>query len=159
ELQALRHQLDIFGLHASHLDIRQHSGPHEAAVGELLERADYAKLSEEAKRELLASAIDSARPLGAAALGKLSAATRNVLDPLRVVALASAKFDPSALGIYIISMTDAVSDILEVVYLMKLTGASLPIAPLFETLDDLNLAPEVLATLFTHPAYAPVLKS
>jgi len=159
DLQALRHQLDIFGLHASHLDLRQHSGPHEAAVTELLDRADYAKLSEETKRELLAAAIDSALPLGATALGKLSAATRNILDPLRVAALAAAKFGPSSLGIYIISMTSEVSDILEVVYLMKLTGASLPIAPLFETLDDLNCAPTVLDKLFTHPAYAPVLKA
>ena len=159
DLQSLRHQLDIFGLHAAHLDLRQHSGPHETAVGELLDRSDYAKLSEEAKRELLTVAIDSARPLGATALGKLSSATRNILDPLRVASLTAAKFGPAALGIYIISMTDAVSDVLEVVYLMKLTGASLPIAPLFETLDDLNRAPEVLSTLFAHPAYAPVLKA
>jgi phosphoenolpyruvate carboxylase len=159
ELAELRHQLDIFGLHASHLDIRQHSSHHEAAVSELLDRGDYAKLNEAEKRELLAAAIDSARPLGVTALGKLSGPTRNVLDPLRVVALAGAKFGPAALGIYIISMTDAVSDILEVVYLMKLTGCSLPVAPLFETLDDLNRAPEVLSELFKHSAYMPVLKA
>jgi phosphoenolpyruvate carboxylase len=159
DLSNLRHQLDIFGLHAAHLDLRQHSGPHEAAVTELLDRADYPKLAEEEKRALLAEAIDSARPLGTTALGKLSAPTRNILDPLRVAALVSAKFGPQALGIYIISMTSEVSDILEVVYLMKLTGASLSIAPLFETLDDLNCAPNVLGTLFTHPAYTPVLKA
>ena len=159
ELKSLRDEVEIFGLHASHLDLRQHSSHHEAAVAELIERADYAKLGEEEKRELLTNAIDSVRPLGATALGKLSAATRNVLDPLRVAALARAKFGPAALGIYIISMTDAVSDLLEVVYLMKLTGSSLPIAPLFETLDDLNRAPDVLGTLFTHPAYTPILKA
>src|SRR5690606_8368145 len=104
-------------------------------------------------------AIASARTLGASALGKLSAATRNVLDPLRVATLTAQQFGPASLGLYIISMTDAVSDVLEVVYLMKLTGASLPIAPLFETLDDLNRAPEILSTLFTHPAYEPILKS
>ena len=159
DLQNLRHQLDIFGLHAAHLDLRQHSGPHEVAVTELLDRADYPKLPEEEKRALLTAAIDSARPLGTTALGKLSAATRNILDPLRVVAIASAKFGPRSLGIYIISMTSEASDVLEAVYLMKLTGASLPIAPLFETLDDLNCAPDVLNALFTHPAYAPVLKA
>ena len=159
DLSNLRHQLDIFGLHAAHLDLRQHSGPHEAAVTELLDRADYPKLAEEEKRALLTEAIDSARPLGTTALGKLSPATRNIVDPLRVAALVSAKFGPQALGIYIISMTSEASDVLEVVYLMKLTGASLPIAPLFETLDDLNCAPNVLSTLFTHPAYTPVLKA
>ena len=159
ELQELRHQVDIFGLHAAHLDLRQHSGHHEAAVAELIGRADYLKLTEAEKRTLLAEAIDNARHLGATALSKLSAPTRNVVDPLRVVALAADKFGAAALGIYIISMTDAVSDVLEVVYLMKLTGANLPIAPLFETLDDLNRAPEVLGTLFTHPAYMPVLEA
>ena len=159
ELQSLRHQVDIFGLHAAHLDLRQHSGHHEAAVAELLDRADYVKLSEDEKRALLTAAIATARPLGAKTLGKLSAPTRNVLDPLRVAALAAVKFGPAALGIYIISMTDAVSDVLEVVYLMKLTGSTLPIAPLFETLDDLNRAPEILGTLFTHPTYKPVLKA
>jgi phosphoenolpyruvate carboxylase len=159
DLQNLRHQVDIFGLHAAHLDLRQHSGPHEAAVTELLDRADYPKLPEEEKRALLAEAIDSARPLGATALGKLSAATRNILDPLRVAAIAAKKFGPRSLGIYIISMTSEASDVLEAGYLMKLTGASLPIAPLFETLDDLNGAPAVLNTLFTHPAYTPVIKA
>jgi phosphoenolpyruvate carboxylase len=157
DLRELRHQLDIFGLHASHLDLRQHSAHHEAAITELLDRADYTQLPELEKRALLAHALDSALPLGATALGKLSAPTRNVLDPLRVAALTAAKFGPAALGIYIISMTDQVSDILEVALLHKLTGVSLPIAPLFETLDDLERAPEVLGELFTHPAYTSFL--
>ncbi|MCX6951040.1 MAG: phosphoenolpyruvate carboxylase, partial [Verrucomicrobia bacterium] len=48
-------------------------------------------------------------------------------------------------------MTDGVSDLLEVELLQKLTGADLPIAPLFETLDDLQRAPEILSALFTLP--------
>ena len=157
ELREVQHTLDIFGLHTARLDIRQHSAHHENAIAELIDRADYPKLEETVKCELLATALASAKPLGATALAKFSASTRNVLDPLRVAAIASAKFGPEALGIYIISMTDAVSDLLEVALLHKLTGASLPIAPLFETLDDLNRAPEILATLFTHPSYVPLL--
>ncbi len=41
---------------------------------------------------------------------------------------------------------------------MKLTDAQLPIAPLFETLDDLKRAPEILAALFAHPDYGPQLE-
>jgi phosphoenolpyruvate carboxylase len=52
------------------------------------------------------------------------------------------------MGIYIISMTAEVSDLLEVELLQKLTGAKLPIAPLFETLGDLNRAPRVLGEYF-----------
>ncbi|HTJ77591.1 MAG TPA: phosphoenolpyruvate carboxylase [Rariglobus sp.] len=159
ELREVQHKLDIFGLHTARLDLRQHSAHHENAVAELIDRSDYAKLDEATKCTLLAEALAGAKLLGSGALGKLSSATRNVLDPLRVATLASEKFGPDALGIYIISMTDAVSDILEVALLHKLTGASLPIAPLFETLDDLNRAPDILAALFSHPSYAPLLKA
>jgi phosphoenolpyruvate carboxylase len=77
-----------------------------------------------------------------------------VLDPLALAARAVAKFGPEALGIAIISMTDGVSDVLELELLQKVTGAALPIAPLFETLDDLERAPEILAELFTLPGRA-----
>ena len=157
ELREVEHKLDIFGLHTACLDLRQHSAHHEAAVAELLARPDYPKLAETEKCDLLAEAISSDKHLGNAALAKFSATTRNVLEPLHVATLAAAKFGRDALGIYIISMTDAVSDVLEVAYLHKLTGASLPIAPLFETLDDLNRAPDILAALFNHPAYASFL--
>jgi phosphoenolpyruvate carboxylase len=52
-------------------------------------------------------------------------------------------------------MTDEVSDVLEVELLQKLTGAALPVAPLFETLDDLQRAPEILASLFSLPGRRP----
>ena len=45
---------------------------------------------------------------------------------------------PEALGIYIISMTNEVSDVLEVLHLHRLAGVSLPVAPLFETLAVLG---------------------
>ncbi len=157
ELREVQHKLDIFGLHTAKLDLRQHSAHHENAVAELLGSEDYPKLDEATKCELLAGALAIAKILSKPALGKLSPSARNVLDPLHVAALAAAQFGPDSLGIYIISMTDAVSDVLEVALLHKLAGASLPIAPLFETLDDLNRAPDILATLFNHPSYAPLL--
>jgi phosphoenolpyruvate carboxylase len=157
ELEETRQKLDIFGLHTAHLDIRQHSGPHEAAITEILGRADYPRLSEAEKRELLTVAIAKAKPLSTAAIARFTPATRNILDPLGVVAHAMQRFGPDALGIYIISMTDAVSDVLEVALMHRLTNVTLPIAPLFETLDDLLRAPDILAELYTHPAYEPFL--
>lgn len=149
--------LEVFGLHTARLDLRQHSSQHEAAVAEILGRPDYPKLGEEAKRELLTDALEQTEPLAPAAADALSAATRHVLDPLRLAGAARARFGAEALGIYIISMTDDVSDLLEVRLLMNAAGMQLPIAPLFETLDDLQRAPQVLDTLFTHPAYVPQL--
>jgi phosphoenolpyruvate carboxylase len=158
ELKTVRDQAEVFGLHASRLDLRQHSGPHEAAIAEILGRNDYPKLSEDEKRVLLTEALANAKPLSATKLAAFSNATRNVLEPLALTGHVTKKFGPEALGIYIISMTDGVSDLLEVELMMKLTdSAPLPIAPLFETLDDLSHAPEILTALFTHPAYAPEL--
>ncbi|RRJ98941.1 phosphoenolpyruvate carboxylase [Opitutaceae bacterium TAV4] len=158
EFKDTAHALEVFGLHTASLDIRQHSSHHEAAVAELLRQLyqidDYMKLGEQARRDALARALDRATsPLDAEQRAALSAATRNVIDPLVLAGLAAAKFGPDALGIYIISMTDDVSDVLEVALLMRLAGAAMPIAPLFETLDDLTRAPDVLSQLFSHPAF------
>lgn len=159
ELKDTRTCLDIFGLRTARLDLRQHSGPHEMAVAELLDREDYPKLDEATKRQVLTEAIASARVWGTAMLARFSSATRHVIDPLRLAARAGEKFGREALGIYIISMTNEVSDLLEVRLLMLLAGADLPIAPLFETLDDLNRAPTVLREAFEHPSYGPHLRA
>ena len=159
ELRENLTRLDVFGLHTARLDIRQHSAPHEAAVAELLGRADYAKLPEAERRELLAAALAKAKPLSAAAIAEFSAATRHVVEPLVLAGRARARLGADCLGIYIISMTTDVADLLEVAYLMRLAAVELPISPLFETLEDLSNAPRVLGELFTHPAYAPILAS
>ena len=151
ELRAAMHRFEVFGLHTAGLDLRQHSSLHESAVAELLGRPDYPQWGEAEKCTALLDAVRRAEPLEASARERLSAATRDVLDPLVLASRALAEFGPEAIGIYIISMTDGVSDLLEVELLMKRAGAALPIAPLFETLDDLNRAPEILAAFFALP--------
>jgi phosphoenolpyruvate carboxylase len=162
ELRDAQLQLEVFGLHVARLDLRQHSARHEAAVAEIFAATggpeNYAKLNEGEKIAALGEALARVEPLTAAALEKLSAATVDVVEPLRLVARGGAKFGPQALGIYIISMTDGVSDVLEVALLQRLAGSALPIAPLFETLDDLERAPQILAALFAQPSYAPLLE-
>ncbi len=157
ELRENLTRLDVFGLHTARLDIRQHSAPHEAAVAELLGRSDYPKLPESERREVLAAALAKAKPLSASAISELSSSTRHVVEPLVLAGRARERLGPDCLGIYIISMTTDVSDLLEVAYLMRLAAVELPISPLFETLEDLSNAPRVLAELFSHPAYSPIL--
>ncbi len=158
ELATAIQTLEVFGLHTARLDLRQHSSAHEKAVAEIIGRSDYSKLDEEEKRHVLSEAIAAARPLALMALVEFSEQTRHVLEPLRLAALAARKFGPEALGIYVISMTTEVSDLLEVQLLMRLAGAALPIAPLFETLDDLNRAPTILEELAAQPDYAALLE-
>lgn len=151
DLRAMRDQLEVFGLHTARLDLRQHSSLHEAAVAEVLGQPFYPRLAEPEKIKLLLASVAGATPYSPREREKLSAATRHVIDPLVLAARAAVTLGPAAIGIYIISMTDGVSDLLEVELLQKLAGASLPIAPLFETLEDLQRAPEVLTALFTLP--------
>ena len=66
-----------------------------------------------------------------------------------------AKQPKEVLGIYIISMASKACDVLAVNLLMKATGFTwqMPIAPLFETLDDLNNAPKVMDELLAIEQY------
>jgi phosphoenolpyruvate carboxylase len=146
--------VDVFGLGMARLDLRQHSGPHGRAVAELLGRPEYLQLAEPQKQAVLAAALAQAEVLPASRVADLSAETKTVLEPLRLARRAQEQYGPDALGIYVISMTNDVSDVLEALLLQRLAGAHLPIAPLFETLDDLSRAPAVLTALFEHPAYA-----
>jgi phosphoenolpyruvate carboxylase len=155
DLRDVARQLDVFGLHTARMDLRQHSSQHEAAVAAMIGGPDYPGLSEKEKCALLLAQIRHAKPLKPAEAKRLSAPARLVVDPLMLAASVKRQSGPEAMGIYIISMADGVSDLLEVEWLMKRTGADLPIAPLFETLDDLNRAPEILRAYFEIPGRVP----
>ncbi len=160
-----------FGFHLAALDLRQHSRLHEAAVADLLARADveadYAGLGEAERLALLTRELNNPRPfirLG----GEVSEDTDRVLAPLRV-AKAALEAEPESIGNYIISMTDAVSDVLEVLLLAKEVGlwrmqdgrveSPLDVAPLLETIADLEAGPALLTALFENEVYAKHLEA
>jgi phosphoenolpyruvate carboxylase len=153
ELKDALTAVDIFGLSMARLDLRQHSAWHAKAIAEIVGRPDYEQLAEGEKQALLAAMLAGARELSAERVAEFSNDVRVVLDPLRLAVRARHEFGPEALGIYIISMTNEVSDVLEVQLLQTLAGVRLPIAPLFETLDDLQRAPAILTALFESAIY------
>jgi phosphoenolpyruvate carboxylase len=149
-----------FGLRIATLDIRQHSKVHEAAIAELLSVAgiesSYAALEEFSKLSLLRREIQSRRPLKPID-AELSPATTELLNTLCVVRDALYR-DSEAIKVYIVSMTDSLSDLMEVLLLLKETGlartdsdgkltADVQVVPLFETIDDLKRAPELLKNM------------
>jgi phosphoenolpyruvate carboxylase len=164
-LARLRAQARTFGFHLATLDVRQHSGVHEAAVAGLLAAAglerDYLGLSESARIAVLDRALQrrgallpdgDARPAAAA----------GVLEAFEVVRDAVA-LEPRAVGSWIISMTHDVSDVLEPLLLAKEVGlwriddgsvvCPIDVVPLFETIDDLAEAGRRTAALYAHPLY------
>ncbi|TLS48240.1 phosphoenolpyruvate carboxylase [Paenibacillus antri] len=160
-------QVELFGFHLASLDIRQHSKEHEAAMQEILAKMgivdDYASLSEDEKVKLLHRLLDDPRPLTSSYFD-YSESTQECLDVVRTVRKAQDEFGPRAIRSYLISMSEAASDILEVLVLGKEAGlfrknsdgtvhASFQAVPLFETIEDLHAAPDIMRSLFRVPTY------
>jgi phosphoenolpyruvate carboxylase len=162
ELRDLQTQVDVFGLHWARLDLRQHSAWHEAAIADVLNKlgtsADYAALSEADKVRVLSEQLDQPHNSTLDRIGPLSEETKRVLDPMALAREAIERYGREAIGVYVISMTNGLSDVLEVLLMMKWSRAKLPIVPLFETRDDLRNAPDVLRAMFTHPVYRAYLQ-
>lgn len=145
-------KVQCFGVSLVKLDVRQHSERHDSAIAEILsalELGNYLAWSEQEKIDFLQKEIANPRPL--VPNHPWSEETQEVLDTFKFIA----NQPQEALGIYIISMASKVSDVLVVNLLMKTAGVSwpMPIAPLFETLDDLNNATQVMGNLLSLPAY------
>jgi len=141
-------RLNCFGISLLKLDIRQDGERHGDTLSELtryLGIGDYNAWNEEDKQAFLLQELNSKRPLFPTQWNP-SAEVQEVLDTCKVVA----QTDPEALGIYIISMARQASDVLAVQLILKEMGCPfrIPVAPLFETLDDLNNAADVMKRLY-----------
>ena len=171
-LQPLIRAVEVFGFHLATMDLRQSSDQHEAVVAELLSVArierDYAKLPESARRELLMRLLNDARPLrvmGAA----YSEHARGELAIFETALRMRAQYGGDAIRHYIISHTEAVSDLLEVLLLQKEVGllrgtldadarADLIVVPLFETIEDLRQAAPIMREFYALPGVARMVQ-
>ncbi|AGY57803.1 phosphoenolpyruvate carboxylase [Gloeobacter kilaueensis] len=165
ELEMLIEQVGAFGFHLAHLDIRQDSARHEETLSEvasrlrLLDKA-YEDLSEIERREWLVRELQTLRPLIPAEL-PFSARTEETIQTFRMIRRLQKEFGTDICNTYIISMSRQASDLLEVLLLAEEAGlfdpatgtGSLMVVPLFETIEDLRSAPEVLEQLFALPLY------
>ncbi len=170
-LAALRRAAEIFGFHLATLDMRQSSDVHERVLAELFAQArvepNYAALAEEAKIELLLAELNKPRPLHSPYIS-YSAETESELTILRTAREIRQRYGDRAIRNYIISHTETVSDLLEVLLLQKETGLlraawedrsqkapdarmELMVIPLFETIPDLRCAPEIMEGFMSLP--------
>ncbi len=161
-LDPLMRAIEVFGFHLAMLDLRQNADVHQAVVAELLARAgvvdDYEAMPEEARVELLARELASARLLYSPHL-EYSPRTASELDILKVAADIHRRYGAAALPNYVISKCQSVSDLLEVGIMLKEVGLlrgpdlALNIIPLFETIDDLKRAASIMSKAFSLPCY------
>jgi phosphoenolpyruvate carboxylase len=151
-LDTLR-RVAAFGLFLVRLDIRQDSARHVAALAEITDYlgiGDYDQWDEQKRLDFLQQELVNRRPLLPPHF-QPSAETAEVLETCRVVAQAPGE----SLGSYVISMAKGASDVLAVQLLLKEVGLQRPmrVAPLFETLDDLNNAGPAIEQLLGLPGY------
>ena len=156
-LAHLIRNVEVFGFHLASLDIRQHASRHRAAVAEIYARygifADYDALAEADKMRVLTREILNLRPFTAQL--QFSDETNQTVALFRLIRRARQEIDDGAIRTYIISMTTGVSNVLEVLLLAKDAGLQghIDIVPLFETVNDLQAAPQIMAALFENEAY------
>lgn len=151
-LDTLR-RVAAFGLFLVRLDIRQDSARHVAAMAEITDYlgiGHYDQWDEQQRLDFLQRELSNRRPLLPSHF-QPSAETAEVLATCRVVAQAPG----ASLGSYVISMARGASDVLAVQLLLKESGLQRPmrVAPLFETLDDLNNAGPAIDRLLALPGY------
>jgi phosphoenolpyruvate carboxylase len=165
-LKRLIRAVETFGFHLATLDLRQNSAVHERVVAELLATAgvepDYLALDEAARVALLRRELAGSRPLSSPFVD-YSEETDGELAIVRAAAEAHATYGAESITTYIISKAESVSDLLEVYLLLKEAGlwragdppaAPIMVVPLFETIEDLECAAEVMGALFALPELA-----
>jgi len=168
-LQPLVRAVDVFGFHGATLDLRQSSDVFESVVAELFAAAevtaDYRKLDEVQRAKLLTRELSHTRPLISPHLD-YSDRTRAELAVFDRARELRQRYGGRAIDKHIVSHTERLSDLLEVALLQKecglLTGTelrccALMVVPLFETIDDLQRAPQVMRELLEHPGLRHLL--
>ena len=159
ELLDLMRRAKCFGINLARLDIRQESSRHSQVISEYVKKKykkNYLKFSENEKIEFLKKQILSKKNQ----LNKFQFSNREnkeVWSTFKILAN-----EPSeCLGAYVISMTNSASDLLSVIFLQKEANIEnkLRVVPLFETLDDLINAKEIMEKLFSQSWYRKVIKN
>ncbi|HVN53792.1 MAG TPA: phosphoenolpyruvate carboxylase [Anaerolineaceae bacterium] len=151
-------QLEIFDLYGARLDLREDSARINRALGETLRAiglaTDFEDLEDPARTRLLCDLLSRPAPPLSASPGVTPAAAEtwalfHLIQRTRDV------YGDELLGPFIISMTHGPADVLAVLVMAQWAGsaAGLQIVPLFETIQDLEAAPAVMADLFDLEAY------
>ena len=172
-LRPLLRAVEVFGFHLATVDLRQSSDQHERVVAELLATAriapDYASLPESEKRKLLMLLLNDARPLRVMG-ADYSEHTAQEIAIFETALRMRRMYGAEAIRHYIISHTETVSDMLEVLLLQKEVGlmsgtldreghADLIVVPLFETIEDLRNAAPIMRELYALPGYAALVRA
>lgn len=150
-----------FGFHFARLDIRQNSERHRQCIQEILQVTGA-----NADTDLSMLSAEQLTPPDPEAL---SPDAREVFETFLLIADELRVPGSQSIGCYIISMTHSAEDVFIVLRLWQLAWIhrhgsldglpSLPIVPLFETIDDLRSSPAILSEILEAPVYRDYQRS
>ena len=164
--------VEVFGFHMATTDLRQNSSMHEHVVAELLRGANiesgYEHLEENSKIELLLILLADARSLRSRHVS-YSAQAEGELAIFEAAFDINQRFGSDTIRHAIISHTESVSDLLEVLLIQKETGlmsgtltrdgfVGLIVVPLFETIEDLRFAAPIMRAFYELPGISDLVQ-
>jgi phosphoenolpyruvate carboxylase len=163
-IRPVRREVESFRFSTVRLDVRENTTKLNAALADLWQTGggtgDAPEPGSEAWRGWLAAEL--ARPITPAARPPEPAAEfAETFGMFQLVRRLREEIDREAFGAFVLSMTQSVSDVLGAYLLAKIGGlfadtagvesCTLPIVPLFETIEDLQRAPGIMRELLTVP--------
>lgn len=167
EVDALINKVNTFGYHFASLDIRQDSRVHHDAFMTLLKGAqkqgvvskdvDYLQIDESEKIDFLTTLKGNLLP------EKFSDDLVNkTLGSIRAMQKIQSQNGELGCHRYIISNNQTAQNIFEVFAMIRLSNWESPtvdVAPLFETISDLSIAPKVMDVVYSDPTYRNHLRT
>ncbi len=166
-LRDLIRQAEVFGFHLAKLDVRQESSAVVEATAAVVSAStgkDLLTMDEAERASLLRQLLSGQERLEEVPYD-LSDESRKVLDTFERIQAVREEFSEAPVETFVLSMAHHASDVLCVQLLARRAGLlevdesgactanHLKVSPLFETVDDLERAPDVLRRLLEDPFY------
>ncbi|MEL7025447.1 MAG: phosphoenolpyruvate carboxylase [Pseudomonadota bacterium] len=155
-VRRLQRRIECFGFHMATLDIRQDALVHREVIGKCLGDEDWLSRSADDRLARLCEAITSRE----APVDTQDTQVRKTLAVFQSIAFCHRKYGKRSIGPYIISMTQGADDVVSVLLLAQWAELGnrrgevpLDIAPLLETVDDLDAGPGIMQALLANPVY------
>ena len=161
-VRPVRREVEAFRFSTVRLDVRENTTKLDAALRALHAATAGAAPPDDADGWRVWLAAELSRPLAPGApMPALPDDTAETLGMFALVRALREEIDREAFGTFVLSMTRSVSDVLGAYLLAKTAGlfadtpgvesCTLPIVPLFETIEDLQRAPAIMKELLTVP--------
>jgi len=166
-LKQLIRRVAAFGFRLATMDVREHATKHHATLADLYTRlgeTGYSDLDRTARTKRLSRELEGHRPL-APLITVLEGESKRTLDTFHGIREALERYGEDTIESYIISETRGADDVLAAVVLAREAGlidlysdiARIGFVPLFETIDEVRAAGDILGEMLSDPAYREIV--